>query len=921
MMLSTDNAISLLENGLLGVPRFNLAEAKKVSEVFRNLLISCRMSMSTVKEVDCVELDFILRDIKKQITEILKENEGKQMFISNYYKCSKCDVIIYTDDKKNVWEYLQCHSHFEDMYCEALTYSTEFKTEGPELSLNDSNIENMTDIEEEKSNLSDSEIHVDTTVVDMEIDMNDVGSSGVLDENGPDNDVNSFRFNFDLHYDETISSKLYPQGLEKAVQKIDRCKDPTIQRISGSRVVCLLCGVNINSRTRISKAAILDHVMGQKHLGLSFSEQNIDALRRYHELWLNFDCNYQAHQVFFLPRGYSLACRLCKTMEKACVKYDYTIVRNHIDSETHKNRLIKITETNPKLYYLAYEQAQVYNMSNEEMDKMFNLSTDGKSKKKSEKQHNKNSDSDSSISADPSNEVTSKAKSEKGNKLEIKSHNIIKSVGAEGSNHVLDLLPNRFKNHHLFLLVTADGIQCKACDVTLNKDVDVVRKHIKNLQHYRMTGLKPEKYDYYCEICNIKIEAEDLWQKHFEIGPNNHINMAESRKPRVTEYECTVCNTVIFGDELSLARHLSVKSGKKKKQQKEMKLPDAVKKMFLSKEFINFQSRNLTNAANQTAESSDCTHYCCERLEAALSTFFPDCKAFPFGSRISGLGHAFSDLDIFIDTGNMYTGTKNQDTQSQATIVRKVANLLGKSKLEFQDISRIVGARTPIVQVFHAPTNIDCDLSFKHGLSVENTNFLRFCIDLQPITQPLILIIKEWSEMNNFKEHDHVSNYALSMMVIFYLQTERHLLSIKKLRELNKGSNPVINGWEAVSYKIPLSQMLQYVKPCDKSITELLKDFFNYYSTFHYDTDVVCPLLGHTVRKTVFENTSCLPPEMKSYVNKLQSGDPELFRYTSSFCVQDPFDLSHNLSKAWTSATVNKFKALCNLSVQHLDTL
>ncbi|CAH1994297.1 unnamed protein product [Acanthoscelides obtectus] len=84
---------------------------------------------------------------------------------------------------------------------------------------------------------------------------------------------------------------------------------------------------------------------------------------------------------------------------------------------------------------------------------------------------------------------------------------------------------------------------------------------------------------------------------------------------------------------------------------------------------------------------------------------------------------------------------------------------------------------------------------------------------------------------------------------------------------------------------------------------------------------VVCPLLGHTVRKTVFENTSCLPPEMKSYVNKLQSGDPELFRYTSSFCVQDPFDLSHNLSKAWTSATVNKFKALCNLSVQHLDTL
>jgi hypothetical protein len=41
----------------------------------------------------------------------------------------------------------------------------------------------------------------------------------------------------------------------------------------------------------------------------------------------------------------------------------------------------------------------------------------------------------------------------------------------------------------------------------------------------------------------------------------------------------------------------------------------------------------------------------CQFLERSFSEIFPGCKAFRFGSRVSGLAFSVSDLDVFLDTG------------------------------------------------------------------------------------------------------------------------------------------------------------------------------------------------------------------------------------------------------------------------------
>lgn len=76
----------------------------------------------------------------------------------------------------------------------------------------------------------------------------------------------------------------------------------------------------------------------------------------------------------------------------------------------------------------------------------------------------------------------------------------------------------------------------------------------------------------------------------------------------------------------------------------------------------------------------------------------------------------------------MYTGNKNQAAKIQEQIVMEASKLFRKDRIKFDHVNPVPTARTPIVQVFHNPTKIDCDLSFRHGLSVENTKFLKWVI-------------------------------------------------------------------------------------------------------------------------------------------------------------------------------------------------
>lgn len=104
---------------------------------------------------------------------------------------------------------------------------------------------------------------------------------------------------------------------------------------------------------------------------------------------------------------------------------------------------------------------------------------------------------------------------------------------------------------------------------------------------------------------------------------------------------------------------------------------------------------------------------------------------------------------------------------------------------------------------------------------------------------------------------------------------------------------------------------------------ELLLGFFKYYAEFDYIKSVVCPLLGDKCEKKLFtlsfEKEFMYSKAMKPYFQHLQSSKPEYFRVDSLLCVQDPFVLSFNMTRAVPALSVRNFRQYCKESAEMLN--
>ncbi|RLU15534.1 hypothetical protein DMN91_012528 [Ooceraea biroi] len=113
------------------------------------------------------------------------------------------------------------------------------------------------------------------------------------------------------------------------------------------------------------------------------------------------------------------------------------------------------------------------------------------------------------------------------------------------------------------------------------------------------------------------------------------------------------------------------------------------------------------------------------------------------------------------------------------------------------------------------------------------------------------------------------------------------------------------------------------VNGLNHTFEELLLGFFLFYGDFKYKKQVICPLLGRPVQKDTFVKLSDLPQEMAPYVAYMHTGTqeelPQAF-FVSPLCVQDPFDLSHNLTKALNNKELKIFWNNCTASAQILKT-
>lgn len=149
------------------------------------------------------------------------------------------------------------------------------------------------------------------------------------------------------------------------------------------------------------------------------------------------------------------------------------------------------------------------------------------------------------------------SKNSKELKTKIVEHNLSQSL-PESPETFLDSLENRFEEHKNHLNVYLQCVHCTCCETQLELDTTIVKTHLLTEEHLRRSGISKKKHSYICDICNIILRTEKHWMAHLSSSLHSHKfhKLGPVQKAKLTEYECQ-CKSVIFGDELSIKRHLN----------------------------------------------------------------------------------------------------------------------------------------------------------------------------------------------------------------------------------------------------------------------------------------------------------------------------------------------------------------------------
>ncbi|XP_077302661.1 speckle targeted PIP5K1A-regulated poly(A) polymerase-like isoform X1 [Arctopsyche grandis] len=350
----------------------------------------------------------------------------------------------------------------------------------------------------------------------------------------------------------------------------------------------------------------------------------------------------------------------------------------------------------------------------------------------------------------------------------------------------------------------------------------------------------------------------------------------------------------------------------KKKEKKQRPLPQP---RFILTGAFEEQIRELIKKVERSPEKSQEIQSLYSELQNCLMHEYPDCRVVPFGSVITGLAFTDSDVDCFVSINPIQMQilmSKCDDIDLlHSRLVRNTKNILHKYKTLFSHIVGIPRASVPIVKCLHIKSQTNCDVSFKNGFGIYNSRLIFFFIASDPRLKTLLQFIKYWAKNHDFLGYKTFSSYALTMLIIYYLQqiSPPILIPIKELQK-DKKFDIYIDGWNCGFDGISALPKTQNTS----SVLTLLQGFYHFYEDYDFANNVICPYVGKSFPIEAFNNLENLLPSFQTYVNLVKvDRSKNLISAKRNVFVQDPFEHTRNI----TNTPDNKlkfFKSHCKLA-------
>ncbi|XP_014369994.2 speckle targeted PIP5K1A-regulated poly(A) polymerase [Papilio machaon] len=283
-------------------------------------------------------------------------------------------------------------------------------------------------------------------------------------------------------------------------------------------------------------------------------------------------------------------------------------------------------------------------------------------------------------------------------------------------------------------------------------------------------------------------------------------------------------------------------------------------------------------------------------LQWTLGKAWPGCAVHAFGSIVTGLGIKCSDLDCYISVPPWLWSPAN-------VFVYKARAILKKQPHIFKEPFAIGEAKIPIVKFYHIPTHRQCDISFTSSQSIENSKLLAYFMEVDNRVKSLAILIKYWAKVHGLTGTNLIPNYAMILLVVFYLQQKDILPPVHRLQS----NECIVDNWNVAFDDV------MHVSGNTETLYELLGGFFLYYRGFNYDKFIISPFLGQPISRESFSIVGNEPSEYRLYGENLQNERCLPLRMDSIICLQDPFDHSRNCTVAVHPKLVKKVMSYIRL--------
>lgn len=281
--------------------------------------------------------------------------------------------------------------------------------------------------------------------------------------------------------------------------------------------------------------------------------------------------------------------------------------------------------------------------------------------------------------------------------------------------------------------------------------------------------------------------------------------------------------------------------------------PNKIDKLLGQVDSVSDQMIALYNCLKITDLDIRLRFYTANEISYYLSRLFPNICVVPFGSSVNGFGQIGCDLDLLcktIENSNKEINwrkflfmTQNiplAERNEQKEFLEAVGTVMKMCIPGISDIRKILEARVPIIKFYNLYTNMKCDLSSTNLIALHMSELLYIYGQLDWRIKPLVCTIRKWARVMNLTKDQPghwITNFSLTLLIIFYLQTKDILPSVNTIRcfvELSKSNSKDPNFNWITSWKTSIK------RTNDEDLHNLLFNFFEYYSIFDFKTQAIC---------------------------------------------------------------------------------